>query len=88
MPDSPLSATAPLEAVTLTPLQQDLINILRNIGGPLFAVLDATRDPLRILVMLRSSGEEYQSLYERNAGKNARSLCSLFGPITRGLTLA
>jgi hypothetical protein len=46
-----------------------LINILRNIGGPLFAVLDATRDPLRILVMLRSSGEEYQSLYEGMQGK-------------------
>jgi len=69
MPDSPLSATAPLEAVMLTPLQQDLVNILRNIGGPLFAVLDATRDPLTILGMLRSSGEEYQSLYEGMQGK-------------------
>jgi hypothetical protein len=35
----------------------------------LFALLDATRDPLRILVMLRSSGEEYQSLYEGMQGK-------------------
>jgi Domain of unknown function (DUF4123) len=69
MPDSPLSTTAALEPVRLTSLQQDLINILRNIGGPLFAVLDATRDPLRILVMLRSSGEEYQSLYEGMQGK-------------------
>jgi Domain of unknown function (DUF4123) len=69
MSDSPPSAKAPLEAITLTPLQQDLVNILRNIGGPLFALLDATRDPLRILGMLRSSGEEYQSLYEGMQGK-------------------
>ena len=69
MPDSPLSAAASLETVTLTPLQQDLVNILRNIGGPLFAVLDATRDPLRILGLLRSAGEEYQSLYEGMQGK-------------------
>ena len=68
MPDSPLSI-APLEAVTLTPLHQDLVNILRNIGGPLFALLDATRDPLRILGMLRSSGGECQSLYEGMQGK-------------------
>jgi Domain of unknown function (DUF4123) len=68
MPDSPISATAPVEAVTLT-LQQDLIKILRNIGGPLFALLDATRDPLSILGMLRGSGEEYQNLYEGIRGK-------------------
>jgi Domain of unknown function (DUF4123) len=69
MPDSPSSEAAPLEAITLTPLQEDLVNILRNIGGPLFALLDSTRDPLRILGMLRSSGEEYQSLYEGMQGK-------------------
>ena len=69
MPDAPLSETAPLEAATLTPLQQDLVSILRNIGGPLFALLDATRDPLTILGMLRSSGDEHQSLYEGMQGK-------------------
>jgi hypothetical protein len=53
----------------MTPKQQELVDILRNIGGPLFAVLDATRDPARILAMLRSSGEEYQSLYEGGQGK-------------------
>jgi hypothetical protein len=69
MPDVASSATAPLEALSLTPPQQELIDILRNIGGPLFAVLDASRDPLRILGMLRSSGEEYQSLYEGLQGR-------------------
>jgi Domain of unknown function (DUF4123) len=64
MPDSPSPAAKPLEAVTLTPPQQELVKLLRNSGGPLFAVLDATRDPLKILTMLRSSGEQYQSLYE------------------------
>jgi len=69
MPDSPSPAEPPLEGVTLTPLHRDLINILRNIGGPLFAILDASRDPLRILWALRSSGEEYQSLYEGIQGR-------------------
>jgi hypothetical protein len=53
-----------MEAAALTPPQQELVKILRKSGGPLFAVLDATRDPLRILGMLRAAGEEYQSLYE------------------------
>ena len=69
MPDSPPSAAPLLEAGTLAPLQEDLVNILLNIGGPVFALLDATRDPLRILGMLRSAGEEYQSLYEGMSGK-------------------
>ncbi|MGA7904712.1 MAG: DUF4123 domain-containing protein [Terrimicrobiaceae bacterium] len=68
MPESLLPAAAP-QAVTSAPLEQDLTNILRTIGGPLFALLDATRDPLRILGMLRSSGEKYQSLYEGLQGR-------------------
>jgi hypothetical protein len=64
MPDSPTSAAEPLQAVALTPPQQELVKLLRNSGGPLFAVLDATREPLSILGLLRASGEEYQSLYE------------------------
>jgi hypothetical protein len=64
MPDSPSSAAEPLQAVALTPPQQGLVKLLRNSGGPLFAVLDATREPLSILGLLRASGEEYQSLYE------------------------
>jgi hypothetical protein len=69
MPDVPSLTTSPLQMVTLTPLQQDLVDILRNIGGPLFAILDVSRDPLRILAILRSSGEEYQSLYEGIQGR-------------------
>ena len=65
MPDSPPSGVAQsLEPVNLTPPEQALVNTLRNSGGPLFAVLDATRDPLKILTILRSAGEQYQSLYE------------------------
>jgi hypothetical protein len=69
MPDSSVPASPLLEEGPLTTLQQDLVNILLNIGGPLFALLDATRDPLRILGMLKSAGEEYQSLYEGVPGK-------------------
>jgi Domain of unknown function (DUF4123) len=65
MSDAPPSGVAqPLEAVNLTPPQQASVKILRSTAGSLFAVLDATRDPLSILGLLRASGEEYQSLYE------------------------
>jgi hypothetical protein len=64
MPDSPVTTAKTLDAVTLTPAQHELVHIVRNIGGPLFAVLDATRDALSILGLLRASGEEYQCLYE------------------------
>lgn len=69
MPELPSSTAAPPEKVSLTPLQEDLVNILRNIGGPLFALLDTTRDPLRILATLRGSGENFQSLYEGMQGR-------------------
>jgi hypothetical protein len=32
---------------------------LRNVHGLFLALLDATRDPLAILEILRASGEEY-----------------------------
>jgi hypothetical protein len=64
MPDSRVTTAEALDAVTLTPAQQKLVKILRNFGEPLFAVIDATRDPLLILTTLRRSGEQYQSLYE------------------------
>ena len=62
-------ATAQAKILSLNPAQQELIGILRNIGGPVFAVLDAARDPLRILGMLRDSEAQYQSLYEGMQGK-------------------
>ena len=71
MPDSPVTTAKALDAVTLTPAQQELVKILQNSGGPLFAVLDATRDPLRILGMLRAAGEEYQKLVRRDTGGGA-----------------
>jgi len=64
MPDSPVTAVKALDAVTLTAAQREVVRIVRNIGGTVFAVLDATRDPASILGMLRAAGEEYQSLYE------------------------
>jgi len=82
MPDSPPSNAKPLEAVALTPPQQELVKLLRNSGGPLFAVLDAIREPLSILGLLRGSGEEYQSLYE---GTQAQ-LLEAFAPYLVRLT--
>jgi Domain of unknown function (DUF4123) len=83
MPDIPPSGVAqPLEAVNLTPPQQALVKILRNTDGSLFAVLDAARDPLSILGLLRAAGEEYQSLYE---GTQAQ-LLEAFAPYLVRLT--
>jgi len=83
MPDvSPSGVAQPLEAVNLTSPRQALAKILRNTGGSLFAVLDATRDPLRILGLLRAAGGEYQSLYE---GAQAQVL-EAFAPYLVGLT--
>lgn len=56
------SPAAPTDGISLAPAQRKLLDILRNIGGPLFAILDAARDD-RILQILAASGEEYQSLY-------------------------
>lgn len=55
-------ATTAADGTDLTPAQRKLLDILRNIGGPLFAILDAARDD-RILQILAASGEEHQSLY-------------------------
>jgi hypothetical protein len=70
-PDSPSSvagaAAAGSEMASLDSTKQTLLEILRNIGQPLFAVLDASRD-LRISGLVRASRERYRSLYE---GKQA-----------------
>src|SRR5262249_36585829 len=47
---------------------QDALEVLRGVQEPLFALLDAARDP-RVLQLLRASGEQYQSLYEGPKGE-------------------
>lgn len=47
---------------------QDLLALLQTLPEPLFALLDAARDP-SILPLLKESHEEYQSLYEGTKGK-------------------
>jgi pSer/pThr/pTyr-binding forkhead associated (FHA) protein len=46
----------------------DLLQLLRRVDEPLFALLDAARDP-KVLQLLRESKEEYQSLYEGVQGE-------------------
>ena len=60
--DPAVPATTAAVRTDLTSAQLRLLDILRNIGGPLFAILDAARDD-RILQILAASGEEHQSLY-------------------------
>lgn len=61
---APVAPTAPAPSAE-TP--QDLLTILRGPAQPLFAILDAARDP-RVLEILRGSKEEYRSLYEGEQG--------------------
>jgi hypothetical protein len=44
-----------------------VLGALGEVAGPLFALLDAARDP-RVLQVLRRSGERHQSLYEGAKG--------------------
>lgn len=59
----------------LTPQQQTLLKLLREKYQPLYALLDAARDP-KIVGLLRQSKEQYQSLYE---GPQAEKL-AMFAP--------
>ncbi len=43
--------------------KRSLVSVLRGDFQPLYAILDAARDP-KILPLLRDSGESYQALYE------------------------
>lgn len=61
------STPAPSSPEPSTAAPQDLLTILRGSAQPLFALLDAARDP-RVLELLRASKEEYQSLYEGEKG--------------------
>jgi hypothetical protein len=56
------------QALPPTAARERVLQILRKEPEPLFAVLDAARDPV-ILALLRSCKEEHQSLYEGPKGE-------------------
>jgi pSer/pThr/pTyr-binding forkhead associated (FHA) protein len=55
-------------AQTPTEPPQDLLQILRTTVEPLFALVDAARDPIRVLTWLQNCKEEHESLYEGPKG--------------------
>jgi hypothetical protein len=57
-----------------TPEPQELIKFLRSQSQPLYAILDAARDP-KVIAVLRNSNEKYQSLYEGLNGE-VLALCA------------
>src|SRR5205823_4716059 len=63
-PPEPLRKEPPTKVVPATGKSgtSSLLDVLRK-AQPLFAVLDAARDE-QVLELLRSSGDEFQSLYE------------------------
>jgi pSer/pThr/pTyr-binding forkhead associated (FHA) protein len=65
----PVSATTPpaLKQRSATPPDR-LLQVLRGQAEPLFALLDAAREP-KVLELLRGSGEEHRSLYEGPKGE-------------------
>lgn len=64
----PRSADAQEELSSAATPEERLLHILRGQPEPLFALLDAAREP-KVLELLRSSEEEYQSLYEGKKGE-------------------
>lgn len=66
-PDSPTVAEF-LQRPTQTPAARDLLDLLRAEPEPLFAILDAARDP-KVLEILRNCDQTYQSLYEGAKGE-------------------
>jgi pSer/pThr/pTyr-binding forkhead associated (FHA) protein len=56
----------PLELAAAATPEGRLLNILRETQEPLFAILDAAREP-KVPEILRGSGAEYQSLYVDDA---------------------
>lgn len=76
-PEKPSAAPTPdssmrqaLESYAAATPEGRLLNILRTQSEPLFALVDAANEP-KLLELLRSSGEEYQSLYQ---GEEATSV--------------
>jgi hypothetical protein len=64
-----VSAATPPAPKQASPTPPDrLLQVLRGQAQPLFALLDAAREP-KVLELLRGSGEEYQSLYEGPKGE-------------------
>jgi pSer/pThr/pTyr-binding forkhead associated (FHA) protein len=64
---TPVQGPEPPPAPTGAALSDRVLQILHGLPEPLFALLDAARDP-KVLELVRSSGAEYQSLYEGPKG--------------------
>jgi hypothetical protein len=62
-PDAPQSMGVEPKSPALSVLEHRVIEELRAQSAPLFAILDAARDPL-VLARLLQCEEEYRSLYE------------------------
>jgi pSer/pThr/pTyr-binding forkhead associated (FHA) protein len=63
-----------------------LLDLLRTQPDPLFAILDAARDP-KVLEILRSCEQLYQSLYEGNKGKELASFAPYLVEVASAATL-
>jgi hypothetical protein len=62
------------------------LELLRSLKAPLFAVVDAARDP-RILVLLRESVEEHRSLYEGPQGDSLEEVAPYLVTLPKGSRL-
>jgi hypothetical protein len=68
---SVLPTAAPVSKAAAPPptVPERVVDFLRQQKEPLFALVDAARDPMAVLSWLRSCGEEHQSLYEGPKGE-------------------
>lgn len=68
-------AEPPPPAATLSPTHRRLLDLLRGQTAPLYAVLDAAREP-SVVDRLSASGQEHQTLYDGDKGQELAP----FGP--------
>jgi pSer/pThr/pTyr-binding forkhead associated (FHA) protein len=72
--------------VAMTPQKAQVLSALHAEAAPLFAVLDAARDP-RILEVLRESAEPYRSLYEGIQAEGLAQVAPYLVGLPRGCRL-
>jgi pSer/pThr/pTyr-binding forkhead associated (FHA) protein len=84
-PDPAGAGTLKLPVLDLT-LHDSVIRELRSQKEPLYAILDAARDPVILARLLLDCKEEYQSLYEGDEGVKLAAFAPYLVALPRGST--
>src|SRR5205085_9278603 len=63
---------------------QELLALLGGMPEPLYAIVDAARNPIRVLTWLQNCKEEHQSLYEGPKGEDLAAAAPYLVSLPRG----